>query len=277
MEKNKEVANIYILLFICHIIAATCAIQETKRISPVRVPAAIIAANVNGECPSVAAFFSVRGGLSLLQVPECGIGQWIEVTNFDMANSSNTCPTPWTEVSLPSRSCSSSNCTSSVKFTVSSPSFTRVCGRVTGYATGSVDAFSHYALSNTSAGDGSLDGIYLDGVSITHGFPRSHIWSFGAGHGVGGYGGSSRCPCDNQNRILPPSFVGDNYFCDGEYNGALWDGQNCTTSCCLFHSPPWFKVSLPAPTSDAIEVRICTDQQSRNERVFIGALKIFVQ
>ena len=36
MEKNKEVANIYILLFICHIIATTSAIQETKRISPVR-------------------------------------------------------------------------------------------------------------------------------------------------------------------------------------------------------------------------------------------------
>ena len=133
------------------------------------------------------------------------------MTNFDMANSSNTCPSPWAEVSLPSRSCSSSNCASSVKFTVPSPSFTCVCGRVAGYATGSVDAFSHYALSNTSAGDGSLEGIYLDGVSITHGFPRNHIWSFGAGHGT------SRCPCDNPNRntaLLPPSFVGDNYFCD---------------------------------------------------------------
>ena len=145
----------------------------------------------------------------------------------------------------------------------------RLCNRL------SVDAFSHYTLSNTSADDGSLDGIYLDGVSITHGFPRSHIWSFGAGHG-----GTSRCPCDNPNTnvaVLPPSFIGDNYFCDGEYNGALWDGQNCTTSCCLFHSPPWFKASLPAPTSDAIEVRISADQQSPNESVFIGALKIFVQ
>ena len=43
MEKNKEI-TIYILLLY---------IQETERISPVRVPAVIIIANVNGECPSV--------------------------------------------------------------------------------------------------------------------------------------------------------------------------------------------------------------------------------
>ena len=61
----------------------------------------------------------------------------------------------------------------------------------------------------------------LEGVSITHGNPRQHIWSLAAGHG----GIKYRCPCDSPTRTfaaLPPSFVGDNYFCDGDYNGALW-------------------------------------------------------
>ena len=39
----------------------------------------------------------------------------------------------------------------------------------------------------------------------------------------------------------------------------LWDGQGCgpTSSCCTFNSPPWFNVTLPFPTTDNIEVRIC--------------------
>ena len=90
---------------------------------------------------------------------------------------------------------------------------------------------------------------YLDGVCVTYGTPRRHIWNFGAGYNRSG---PFRCPCDNPNdrgfAPLPPSFVGTNYFCDGEYNGALWDGMDCTVSgCCTFNSPPWFSVTLPPP------------------------------
>ena len=52
-----------------------------------------------------------------------------------------------------------------------------------------------------------------------------------------GHGRNFCCPCGSTNRghaPLPPSFIGDSYFCDGDYNGALWDGQDCTTACyCL--------------------------------------------
>ena len=39
----------------------------------------------------------------------------------------------------------------------------------------------------------------------------------------------------------------------------LWDGMGCLPSndCCSFNSPAWITVSLPAPTTDDIEVRIC--------------------
>ena len=142
-----------------------------------------------------------------------------------------------------------------------------MCGRAVGYGFSSPDAFTRDHV----AGD-TIDIFYLHGVSVTtDGPPRQHIWSFAVGHGADGF----RCPCDNTNRIqapLPPSFVGENYFCDGTYNGALWDGEDCTTACCTFNSPPYFTTTLPAPTSDDIEVRLCASFDAR-----LSVMQIFVQ
>ena len=115
---------------------------------------------------------------------------------------------------------------------------------------------------------------YLDGVSVTYGQERNHIWSFAAGH-VG------RCPCNNTNRDyapLPPEFVGDNYFCDTtQINGNLWDGEDCTDNCCTFNSPPWFKVQLPEPTREQIEMRVCGDQDTDDENIPIEYIEVYVQ
>ena len=120
----------------------------------------------------------------------------------------------------------------------------------------------------------SIDSVYAEGVSVTHGFPRQHIWTFAAGIDEQ-IGGLRTCPCvngsTNGNHI--PSFVGQNYFCETGItqnpktntfwpNGdPLWDGQGCgpTSSCCTFNSPPWFNVQLPNATTDYIEVRLCGD------------------
>ena len=39
----------------------------------------------------------------------------------------------------------------------------------------------------------------------------------------------------------------------------LWDGENCGpySKCCSFNTPPWFYKSLPQPTNDDLEVRLC--------------------
>ena len=67
------------------------------------------------------------------------------------------------------------------------------------------DAFLRF-ISN----QGTIEDIYLDGVSITHGASgsRTHIWSFGAGVRIPSV---SRCPCDTTDRAgapLPPAEVG---------------------------------------------------------------------
>ena len=50
-------------------------------------------------------------------------------------------------------------------------SYSQVCGRVIGYQQGSPDAIINQP-------DLGIDGAYVDGVSITRGYPRQHIWTF---------------------------------------------------------------------------------------------------
>ena len=58
----------------------------------------------------------------------------------------------------------------------------------------------------------------MDGVSITHGSPRRHIWTFACGlmsDEVSNYQGRAQCPC-NSNGIpdRKPDFIGDDYYCE---------------------------------------------------------------
>ncbi len=158
--------------------------------------------------------------------------------------------------------------------------YTEVCGRVLGHQYGNTDAFG---FRNPQI---PID-PYVDDVSVTHGTPRQHIWSFACAFAET-YGDIyTHCPCD---ATLPaaPFFVGDNYFCEaGFVNGfvserfggdPLWDGEGCTVSaCCTFNSPPWFSVSLATPTTDDLEVRICGDEGNANEDVYIELVELYVK
>ena len=241
------------------------------RINPV-----VIGAGNTGVCPSSDILESTRQNISeIVQqiLTPCRAG-WSLVTSLDLGDPSQRCPSPWIETSTPQRSCYvdySSNCIG-LNFPVSGvTSYSHVCGRIEGYAAGTVDGFKRFGSH-----DGTINGPYLDGISVTHGSPRQHIWSFASGFSSALF----RCPCDNPDRDqapLPPSYVGENYFCDNEENGALWDGMDCTTPCCIFNSPPWFSMTLPAPTSDAIEVRICSDQTYVDEVTNLRSMDIYVK
>ena len=217
--------------------------------------------------------------LSLQTPSPCGGAGWRPVVNLNMADPSQVCPSPWIETLTPVRSCNKSTSAAGcdgVSFKVLGGTYSHVCGRAVGYTSGSPDAFADHSQTEVNGSD--IDIPYVDGVSVTYGSPRQHIWSFAAGHGPEN-SRFYRCPCDTSNRTiapLPPSFVGDNYFCDGEYNNALWDGEDCTTACCTFNSPPYFTTTLPAPTSDDIEVRICRDQDQNNEQIAVAELQLFV-
>ena len=56
----------------------------------------------------------------------------------------------------------------------------------------------------------------------------------------------------------------------------LWDGEGCgaTNACCQFNNPPWFCTTLPQPTTDDIEMRLCSNQGEANEDVVISFVNI---
>ena len=62
----------------------------------------------------------------------------------------------------------------SVTFSTNGVNYSQVCGRVIGYQCGHTDAIHS---------SGSIDSYYyVEGISITHGSPRQHIWILAAGY-----------------------------------------------------------------------------------------------
>ena len=158
-----------------------------------------------------------------------------------------------------------------------------VCGRVIGYQVASPDAFKR--IGNNADDE-------PDGITITHGAQRSHLWSYVASFSEMSH--TSNCPCNGGTQDGPPQDIGSNYYCESGnpnpgfvrgklyFNDRLWDGQHCDSegTCCngtdSTRSPPWFSVRLPAPTNDSIEVRICGDQDPSDEDTPIELLEVFV-
>ena len=231
----------------------------------------------------------------LLQGYSCnGSTGWRRVAYLNMSNPSQQCPSVWQEITTPHRVCgrrsiaSGASC-EGVTYSTGSEQYDQVCGRITGYQIGTEDAFIDGAVR-------SIDTSYVDGVSVTYGSPRQHIWTFAAGFDEGTIHGytTSTCPCVAGSTAgnLIPSFVGQNYFCESgitQWDGRLgvfwpngdplWDGQGCgpTSSCCTFNSPPWFNVQLSSLTTDDIEVRICDRGDWRNEDSPIQLIELYVK
>ena len=139
----------------------------------------------------------------------------------------------------------------------------------------------------------TVDSTYVDGISLTHGrSPRKHIWTFAVARHESNTNPESVCPCTNTRNTPPPpvpSFVGDDYFCDSGSGNSyenifygddpLWDGAGCGpySTCCDWNSPPWFKKEISPPTSDDIEIRLCTNQNSIDEDINFEVLELYVQ
>ena len=230
-------------------------------------------------------------------------GGWTRVATLNMSDPSQQCPDAWTlqtYISEPMRLCGRGNnslagCLSAM-YSTFGISYSHVCGRVIGYQFGSPDGFGR----QRAVGPQTIDGPYVDGISLTHGSPgtRQHIWSFAIGiqDTVRPTSPDPTCPCVAMYGTAAPSYVGNDYFCESGNpgpswtrilyaNAPLWDGQGCESpqSCCEFRSSPpgvtapWFCKQLPQATSDDIEVRICLDQDSRDEDAQIELIELYIR
>ena len=219
-------------------------------------------------------------------------GGWTRIAYLDMSDCSANCPPGFKlyeseSVKACGRQTSSSGSCQSVKFP-SYGNYSQVCGRVVGYVYISPDAIDH----TIGTGHNDINSHYVDGISLTHGSPRQHVWTFVA-EATGNkiiFGGRYNCPCSpgSLQSSHIQSFVGNDYFCESvDPNGSvlntadpLWDGKGCGSleqTCCQAPGLPWFHKVLNSTTTDYIEMRVCGDQGTNDEDVPVNYYEIYVK
>ena len=215
----------------------------------------------------------------------CGpnVTGWARVAYVDLSNSASSCPsnqftliTSSRGVRYCERMTGGYGCNEHT-FPSNGINYDKVCGRVTGIQIGTADVFE---------GPTNINEPYVDGVSLTYGTPRQHIWSF-----IGYYSAIfNNCPCSTGSTTIPLDFVGEDYFCESgtntrDFSGTevfdqdpLWDGMMCTDTevpCC--NGPPWFYKPLTSRVSDDISFRLCSDQGGTDEEMGFTLIEVYVQ
>ena len=215
---------------------------------------------------------------------------WTRVAYLNMSDPSQQCPSGlrmYSEggVRVCGRQSASHGTCTSVTFSTNGVNYSQVCGRVIGYQYGHTDAINFPTTINS---------YYVEGISITHGYPRQHIWSLAAGHDeifdidiIDLY-----CPCIVN--ITVHSFIGDDYFCESGApsnpqamtpyrvytDDPLWDGEGCgglEGSCCNAPGIPWFHKVLDSSTTDDIEFRICASYPTAQEDTPVSLYELYVK
>ena len=194
----------------------------------------------------------------------------------------NSCPSGLRKVSIPNTNKQACGGTvdrgcSSVNFTVDL-NYTDVCGIVQGYQFGTPDAFHRDDLK-------TIDDTYVDGITLTQGSPRRHVWTYAA------YAHEERvdkCPCaipQGNATHPPPNFIGEDYYCETgrvsvesgvAWEDPLWDGKGCSgpeDRCCQRFG--WFHKTVPS-SDDHIELRWCVDHIRMGEDIFADLVEIWV-
>ena len=220
----------------------------------------------------------------------------MRVALLNMSDPNQQCPDNWREIESPRRSCRrlENDTMSSVTFPTHGINYSQICGRIIAYQYGGTEAFKHYNLNVNAF---SIDDNFADGITITYGTPRNHVWTFVSAISEGAATLEHICQCTNTSanvtNVSPP-WVGQDYFCEtGADNSAkegtyysddpLWDGEGCgeSSECCSFNIPPWFCKRLPQTTNADIEIRIMSAAFSiellENEGTPIEVIELYIQ
>ena len=225
----------------------------------------------------------------LSQVTLCGITshKWRRIAYFD-TTLGHPCPSSlrtFTNTTTNQTACgttSGGHVCISMNFSTGG-SYTNVCGRVRGYGYYLTVAFGHNNYRQRT-----IDSNYVDGISITKGSPRQHLWTYAAGLSERSSTAYNICPCarSGYNPSWIPDFVGNNYYCESGFvhytakrvawEDPLWDGMEYFTSgntCCDRYG--WFHRQVP-PSSDDVEVRWCKNWSSDTTDILTDQLEIWV-
>ena len=255
--------------------------------------------HINKASRDRSGYYWIRSATTTLQRVYCDMelecggvkGGWMRVAYLDMTKG-GSCPFPWSRIVMPGSSkhvCQSpipGGC-HSVYYSTQGVVYNKICGQVSGYQRGSPEAFQASVHHSKS-----INSWYMDGISITFGTPRKHVWTYTVGLSDDGNYPNFNCPCADTPGPDPPSFVGDHYYCESgntggydhttyHYNDVLWDGKQCVGSknnCCTNPDMPWFfrKMARPVP-GERLEVRNCHWESGNNEDTPVERLELYVQ
>ena len=167
-------------------------------------------------------------------------GGCIQIVNFNITTG-DECPTGWRTRAI--NVCSivgnmDPTCDSTY-FSTNGASYRRLCGRARRYQKGLTYGLNGYENRDQT----TIDDTYADCLSITYGNSHHHILSYVAGRYDNLTETIRNCPCAVDGGPVPPSFAGNNYYCEtgaadtqdrNTYylNDPLWDGFGCITSNC---------------------------------------------
>ena len=226
------------------------------------------------------------------QSSRCGIfsPNWRRVAYIDTTQGPGQCPSGLVEhvnSTTNQRACGRSidiGCSSTTY--PAGGSYTNICGRVRGYQFYSPNAFQ--GVQGKTVND-----PYVDGISVTRGNPRQHVWTYASWYYEGHNSlAAYSCPCgrsDSDDYSHVPTFVGRDFYCETAFaaesgsnrlawENPLWDGAGSACGnkgrCCATFG--WFHKTVSPSTSDHIEVRWCADQGRRNEDVLTELVEIWV-
>ena len=214
-------------------------------------------------------------------------GGWRRIGNIKIC-AGDDCPGEWRKatqsgVSFCRVASDDAYTCSSASFSTNGISYQRVCGRARGYQKRDTLAFYGEVY-----GGRTIDEDYVSGLSITYSSnPRQHIWTFASGRGER-INQIYSCPCTSTAAYSPPSFVGNNYYCESAswyggnsntyyFNDTLWDGAGCIDNCCDDTTQPWFYRQLNQTTQDDIEARICARGPFISRSTLIDQLELYIQ
>jgi hypothetical protein len=194
-------------------------------------------------------------------------GGWTEALRFDAAT--DACPGDWqsadTGASLVCTRDTSDTWGTRTALFPTCVLWDEVLGNATLLQYGSTDAFG-----DTPHPD--IDGPYGDVVSLTHGSPREHLFTYTFGFLSGGTD-DSNCPAIGG--APAPALVGSDYLCDTG-NASSTSNQRIWYTTPLF-ADDWWQVTASSETLDDVEVRLMATHGSSDEDVATETLILRVR
>ena len=226
----------------------------------------------SSNCSFTLEYCSTNTALSCSGVP----GNWSRIAYLSNNNSPVECPMGFELINYPNvpalskKNPTGARC-SSITYSTHGISYSQVCGTIHGSYFGDPDGFDPHSTIRSATTP--LNGNYVDGISLTHGsISEHHIWILTAIVNIA-TNPIDICSVCASNK---PSYVGMDYSCDvvDKCKGFcspkhIWGSGQCIGS-------NTFYKNLMQPTSDDIEMRVCTDQHEGDEDIFLSVVEIFV-